>query len=478
MDNINNLAATLVAGDYLTRATGLAADYVALQAPLARDGATTDVIVTEALTAAASVNASNNTIPADPDASAATGAVSLAARLLDTDPGSSTNVSAAQTGVQSADKYLLAVRTRGADDTKALRLRKAALGLLAAAQAAGSAKPPTIDAINTQLRLYLGPGFDYTRVLSDTPDLVFQQTDWLTKDVAKLHTAASKIFDRMNAWREHSRVTLTSVVPPPGGNAVLNVRIILHEAYAPFTFGTPPKNAAADTSKTSSGTITAAAATGAGPEQHEVRRVLVEVHRKADANLVGAIIGSTIPLRSFGVQPGPASTTTTTTTTTTPNGTTTTSTTGGPSTPGYYYGYESQNDHVQIQGMAGINWYPGGRDFYPGYLRGWRRVIPGFLFGTSVTAPGNFIGGLDFEPTNGFDIILGGEVGPVKQLAPGVTLGMYGTQFAASDVVPTRQHTTGGFVFGIGFDLSVFSAVFGGASSPSSTPAPATPATP
>jgi hypothetical protein len=206
--------------------------------------------------------------------------------------------------------------------------------------------------------------------------------------------------------------------------------------------------------------------------------VLVEVHRKADANLVGAIIGSTIPLRSFGVQPGPASTTTTTTTTTTPNGTTTTSTTGGPSTPGYYYGYESQNDHVQIQGMAGINWYPGGRDFYPGYLRGWRRVIPGFLFGTSVTAPGNFIGGLDFEPTNGFDIILGGEVGPVKQLAPGVTLGMYGTQFAASDVVPTRQHTTGGFVFGIGFDLSVFSAVFGGASSPSSTPAPATPATP
>jgi hypothetical protein len=241
---------------------------------------------------------------------------------------------------------------------------------------------------------------------------------------------------------------------------VLTVRIILHETYAPFTFGAPPKkDAAPDATKPSTGTITASAVTGSAPEQHEVRRVLVEVHRKADANLVGAIVASRIPVHAFGLQAN--------------------QTTIDSATP-TYFAYQSQNDRWQIQGIAGIDWYLGGRDFFPDYLKSkWtgkrrfnpRRLIPGILFGTSVTTAGYFVAGADFEPVNGLDFIFGGEAGPTTKLAPGVTLGPAGTQFGATDTVPTRQHLGGGIVFGVGFDLSVFSAVFSGGSAPSSSPA-------
>jgi hypothetical protein len=489
VDNINGLAAALVAGDFLTRATGLAGEFAPLKAAELRAGArpkTISELVAETVTAVAAAKDANARAAA-PAATAQQRAIAAATVLcamavlkaagdLQADPTSGALTPTAKSAAQDAEKNYLDVLTNPhslEEETIARNLRDAALHLLRATQAAGAEKPPDIAEINKRLVRYLGRDITFQWILGhELPERLFQQTDGLTNDVTALHATASAIFDRMNRWREDSRVTLTGIVPPPGGNAVLNVRIILHEAYAPFTFGAPPKkDPSTDTSKTSSGTITAAAATGSGPEQHEVRRVLVEVHRRADANLVGAIIGSTIPNRAFGLQPGPASTTTTTTTA----GGITTVTTGGPSTPQYYLAYESQNDHVQIQGIAGINWYPGGRDFYPGYLRGARRLIPGVLFGTSVTAPGNFVGGLDFEPTNGLDFIFGGEVGPIKQLAPGVTLGV--TQFAGTDTVPTHQRLTGGFVFGIGFDLSVFSAVFSGGSAPSSSAAPTTPAT-
>jgi hypothetical protein len=482
VDKINGLAATLVAGDYLNRATKLAADFTALQAAVP-DPAAPPIsdLVAAARAAATAVKNANDALTVPPStvdqkkaADDAVKAVFKAADYMDVDPSGDLNVAATGTALQSAKDNLIKVLSiphTAQDVTIARNLFDAARRLQKAAKAA-SAKPPDLGDINARLAAYLGPGATIQSIVAnDAPQLLFTQTDGLTTDVATLHTTASDIFSGMNKWRDHSLVTLTSVVNPPGGNAVLNIHIILHEAYAPFAFGTPPKkDATADASKSSSGTITAAAATGTGPEQHEVRRVLVEVHRRADANLVGAIIGSTLPVRAFGVEPGMPITTPS------GSGATASSTTVIP-----YYAYQSQNDHYQIQGMAGINWYLKRRDFYPGYLPMWQRVLPGLLFGTSVTAPGNFIAGLDFEPTNGLDFILGGEVGPVKQLAPGVTLGSTGTNgtyFAAGDTVPTTQRLKAGFVFGIGFDLSVFNAVFSSASTPSSSATPATPAAP
>jgi hypothetical protein len=491
--DLNNLAATLAAGDYLNRATTLATkfnDLLAANKPGPPDAVVIADLLKQAKDDSSKANAALQTATtpaakriAQGTADAATSVLG-AAGSLDLESGFKENPDNARTAAQEVERNLLNVQQNPAATSDQIALataiRDRAKAVLKRAQDFQAQKPPTEIEINKALAVYLPNGPKFGDILNnETPPVLLERLTLLTSDLRALHDTASTVFDSLNNWREGSSVTLTSVVTPPGGNAVLNVRIILHEAYSPFAFGAPAKKDTPGTgdTKATTGTITAAVATGAGPEQHEVRRVLVEVHRKADANLVGAIIGSTIPNRAFSLQPGPPSPLPAGTST----GTATTSpvlaTSGGPA---YYYGYESQNDHVQIQGIAGINFYPGGRDFYPGYLRGWRRVIPGFLFGTSVTAMGNFVGGLDFEPVNGFDIILGGEAGPVKQLLPGVILGTGpgATQFAAGDSPPTRQHTTGGFVFGIGFDLSVFSAVFGGASSPSSTPAPATPATP
>jgi hypothetical protein len=470
VDSINGLASTLAAGDYLSRAVVAANAYAALK-PATTPRPDVDLIV-ERAAADAKVVADAANQPGFPaelknDAAAAAKGVIKAAGDLQADPTASDgNVSTARTAAQSAVAYLLHIQQLPNPEV----LKPAAQALIVDAhELLTAAQPPkgvpSLDDINKALGKYLGNSPRFQDIVDqDVPELLFQQTDGLSQDVTNLHATASAIFDSMNTWRENSRVTLTGVAPPTSGNAVFTVHIILHEAYAPFAFGAAPKkDSTSDSAKSSSGTITAAAATAPAPEQHEVRRVLVEVHRRADANLVGAVIGSNLPDRTYGLQPGAPITATGATTPVVP-----------------YYPYTSQNEHLQMQAILGINWYPGGRDFYPGYLRGARRLVPGILFGTTVSSAGNFVAGLDFEPVNGIDFIIGGELGPVSRLASGVTLGANpsGAYFASGDTVPTQQRLGGGVAFGIGFDLSVFTAIFtGGGSAPSSgaTSAPASP---
>lgn len=504
VDNLNNLAATIAAGDYLNRATALAGKYAELAAvKLQPESGSADTssgssvtpppltvpeLLVEAQKLAQDANQDvRNTSGVANKISQATASIcaDLLARVGDMD----LKLDADQIGLavaavlQRAKANLLAVQaaqqgpaspTQTEIAQRALKVALDASATVKSIQAKGEKLPKSTD-IDLEITKYLpqqaGQAVTFKSIMAMQPIVLFKAIDNLTTKLKSLHATAGEIFKQMNQWREDSRVTLTSVVTPPGGNAVITVGILLHDAYAPFAFGAPPKkDAGTDTPKSSAGTITTATATATGPKKDEVRRVLVEVHRRADANLVGGIIGSTIPVRAFGVQPG------TPTTTTSGSGSTATTSTVVP-----YYAYQSQNDHYQIQGMAGIDWYPLRRDFYPRYLPWWKRMFPGLLFGTSVTATGFFIGGLDFEPVNGLDFIFGGEVGPVKQLAPGLTLGPTGSTgpyFASTDTVPTRQKLAGGFVFGIGFDLSVFSAVFSSSSAPSSSSTPATPATP
>lgn len=473
VDDMNTLSATVAAGDYLNRLVTLSGKYGELLAAkkkidgyTAPDSATIAPLVTEA---------QNNYQQADNLLQSATPAVRTAADSvqkaaksvlhaagdLQVEKDFANNVGEARTAQQSAESALLSVPAGSTFDQlrrTAAAVEASAEKIFKAAKDFGAAKPPTFAEINAVLATYLSAGITFQSIVSNfVPQTLGDAIDKLGKKLVDLHTVAGDVFQRINEWRRRSAVSVTMAVTPPGGNAILNVYITLKDAYTPFTFGAPPKKDSGDAkdAKASAGTVTSAAATGPASDQHEVRRVLVEVHRKADANLVGAIIGSTIPARNYALAPGAAIT-------------------GGTSPVTPYYVYQSQNDRVQIQGIAGINWYPGGRDFYPGYFRGSRRWIPGVLFGTSVTATGNFIGGLDFEPVNGFDLILGGEVGPVTTLAPGVPLGPFTTPnpsvyFASGDTIPTKQKLTGGFVFGIGFDLSVFNSIFSSGSSPSSS---------
>jgi len=60
--------------------------------------------------------------------------------------------------------------------------------------------------------------------------------------------------------------------------------------------------------------------------------------------------------------------------------------------------------------MAGIIWYPVGRDYFPrrmGYSNYPRNYIPGVLIATSVTSLGSAFGGGTFEPLNAIAFFCG-----------------------------------------------------------------------
>jgi hypothetical protein len=273
----------------------------------------------------------------------------------------------------------------------------------------------------------------------------------LTNAIKAMHDAMNAVFTAMNELRDRSSVDFTDIVTPSAGNAVLTVHIIVHDTFVPFSFSiSPPKS----TDGTKDGSAPALGASqkpnGTGQqslvaaEQHEVRRVLVEVHRKADANLVGGFAISTIPTRSFGFIPAPPI--------------------GSPPVV-LQVAFQGPNT-VQVTGIAGINWYLRKRDYFPGYLTWKDRITPGILLATSVTSLGNVFLGADIEPFNGIDLYATLNIGQKTNLAPGVIPGV--TLFSASaTTVPTRQTTAYGFAGGIGFNFSIFSSIFSKGSAPS-----------
>jgi hypothetical protein len=274
----------------------------------------------------------------------------------------------------------------------------------------------------------------------------------LSADLRNLRNNAYFVFTQMNTWHDNSLVSITDIVKPVPGNAVITLKILVHDAYVPFGFAGVTQKPSSDPSKQQNNQK-ASSADGTSPstssDQYEVRRVLIEVHRTATFNLVGGFSASVIPQRAYGLRPAPP--------------------VGNPPVI-LQVPYQSQNQPLQFNALTGINWYAfGKRDYFPGYST-WRYRLkhPGLLLATTVTSLGNVMGGVNFEPASGVDVYGGLAVGQETHLGPGIILGV--TQFGASATsVPTRQTLTPGAFFGVGFDIGTFATLFSKSSAPTST---------
>lgn len=315
------------------------------------------------------------------------------------------------------------------------------------------------DRINARLRLYLPPGhapIDISDILSRMPPGgLIAQVNALNDQLDGLRKSASTVFATINDLHDRSNIDITNVLTPMT-NGVITIQITVQDNYVPFGFSNAPAAviAAGGTAASAASSTPQLAATPAKPgppkasqtaapvsptvasatpspaPQHVDAQVQIEVHHKADFNVVAGFAAVAIRQQSFGLVPSKSA----------------------------FVPFMSQDQRFSLQPIVGLNWYPGGRDFYPTYL-GKRRWIPGILFGTSFTSTSTFMGGPNFEFVNGLDLYGGIAVGNETQLAKGVTLGV--TQFTSSSAtVPTTQNLKPGAFFGLGFDLSVFSSIF------------------
>jgi hypothetical protein len=289
-----------------------------------------------------------------------------------------------------------------------------------------------------------------TTLREKDPVKLIESKNRFDRDARELHFQASKVFIGMNQLHEESTQTIVQMVDPTTSNGVVNIAIDVTDSFVPFGFSasTPPAPPAANAAgPTGAGQGTSAkpaaaadskgaASTPATPPpstSHPARRVLIEVHRLADVNIVSGFFASTIPQRAFSFTPYSGSTSTVVAT-------------------------QTQNDRFQFGYLIGFDIYLKRRDFFPGYLTPAMRWTPGIVLGTSVTATSNFMAGFDLEPVNGLDFYFGGHLGKEMRLAAGVTPGV--TQFDSKTTsVPTRQSIGLGAFFGVGFDVKVFSAI-------------------
>jgi hypothetical protein len=299
-----------------------------------------------------------------------------------------------------------------------------------------------------------------------------------------LHNQLSLLFDRVNALRERSDVVVTQFLQPVTSNSVVTVAISTQDTYTPLTFGTAQQTPAAPqqastqqgspkpgASQTTNGGQAQGTPSAAAPSQLQGQSpsstipnsiVQIEVHRIANFNVVGGILFSGIHNNAFSVLSFG-----------------TTSATG--MTAATSYVYQSQKEPIQVAGIAGITWYPGGKDYYP--ITGnkpwsgnwasvgshtWRqRWTPGILFATSVTSLGTVFLGPDFEPRTGLDLFFGLTLGSHTYLPSNITP-CTGKSIAdcskatqiTGTAAPTNQSMALGFSAGFGFDANIFS-VFG-----------------
>ena len=176
-----------------------------------------------------------------------------------------------------------------------------------------------------------------------------------------------------------------------------------------------------------------------------------------------------VPTKSFGVQPGIA--------TSLGSGTYSASCNGGsPQTiamASFYCATVTQTSDWQVAGMAGVAWFPllGGRDYFPRGTSGslhWRNLAPALLVATSVTSLGNAFVGPDFEPVNGLDLYVGIASAHQTALPSSQSLTAVLLPSGNGNNPPTLQtatHVKAGLTFGVGFDLSVFTQIFSKTSS-------------
>jgi hypothetical protein len=214
----------------------------------------------------------------------------------------------------------------------------------------------------------------------------------------------------------------------------------------------------------------------------------MEIHRRANFNIVGGAMAIRIPTTNYTVVPEIAKQTANPNTATGQppyiypgpcNGTAganipvtpPTGTGSWPASTPYYCIARQQSAGWQAAGMVGVAWFPLGRDYFPygtgGSVRKRKNYSPSILAATSVTSLGNFFLGPNFEPANGINFFGGFAAGHQNTLpssvSPDLPLLPVGSSNSAP-TLPTTTHEKWGISLGIGFDLSVFTQIFGKAS--------------
>jgi hypothetical protein len=323
--------------------------------------------------------------------------------------------------------------------------------------------------------------YDPEKYVHDFEESVGYQLNLLNGELNKLRAAVGDIdrktttlYDAMNDWYFNSSVEQTDLLQVQSQNAYLRISIVVQRGYTPFTIAN------------ASGTITPAVSTNVPPTTagtattstpaHAVKTILVEVHRLANFNLMGGVMLIHVPTASYNTQ---ASLTPATASTSSPTGYS--GTCGGqsvnvPAAPGatppvnYSCIIQTQKTEWQVAGMAGLVWYPWGRDYFPrrsGYASFGRNLAPSLLLATSVTSLGNSMGGINWEPISGIDFY-GGVASAHKTILPnGLTANSaVPSGYALNNV--TQEHV--GLSLGVGMDLSVITSLFGGKTSAASMP--------
>jgi hypothetical protein len=371
--------------------------------------------------------------------------------------------------------------------------------------------------------------------------------DALHDDLALLDLTAGGIFRRMNDWYENSRIDATDILTPAGTNAVERINILIHRTYVPFTIvgssqissssaaggggagsaaatgagagggaggagagaggagaasggaasgaGAAAGGAAGTTATASSASATTSAAGGASVTSNAgftAETVLMEVHRRANFNLVGGAMAIRIPTNNYTLVPEVALPTANSpaniaagqpayTYSATCNGasasainipvTPPTNNGSWPASEPFFCIAKQQSTDWQAAGMVGVAWFPLGRDYFPygtgGSIRKWRNYSPSLLAATSVTSLGNFFLGPDVEPANGINFFAGIAAGHQNTLPSGVSLNNPLLPVGSSNsspTLPTATHEKWGIAVGIGFDLTVSTQIFGKAS--------------
>jgi hypothetical protein len=264
-------------------------------------------------------------------------------------------------------------------------------------------------------------------------------------------------------------VEQTDLLAPETSNAYVRLSIVVQRGYTPFTLANAGGAITPTTTLNSPATATAASTSAPA---HTVKTILMEVHRLANFNLMGGVMLIHVPTTTYGEQTQQATLTGTTPATgSSPamntyiencgTGSNTETLPATMATHTYSCLVQTQQTEWQVAGMAGVLWYPDGHDYFPrrsGFVNTGRNLIPSLMVASSVTSLGNAMGGVNWEPMNGIDFY-GGIASAHRMVPP--------PGFTANTIIPsgttlqTQTQVHAGLTLGMGFDLSVFSAIFG-----------------
>lgn len=311
------------------------------------------------------------------------------------------------------------------------------------------------------------------------PSELYNELSRLRNNLQLINQNTNDAFAELNRWYEDSNVEYIDTIQPSTTNTQLRIGINATETYVPLVLGVPsgsfgtgnnPSSGSGGTggsggAGTASGqsAVTSSATTG-----HYESSTTIRIERVVHYNLVGGVMVIHVPNYGYTYAQSTVSTPLPSTLFTPcpqSGSVTTASSYGNSGAPTYFCPVQSSQTKYQIAGMAGINWIPWGRDYYPHPFRFRKdtKGMFGILFATSVTSLGSAFGGLDIEPANGFNFFAG--VASAHTLSVPSGTGPV-TASSAPAFVPTNSTFSYGFTYGVGFDLSVFKQIFTSTSAP------------